>query len=231
MKIRDFEHDDQCSDSSESESEEEVASPVRHVTLKDLYTELFIKENNELYYASFCHEAEDDIDEIDMTNIITFNWIPDPSRYHSGDTTKQYEMLLTHILLSAPKYFSKFCFVPELTKAGNVHMHGWYIIKDKIAYYKMFLPKCKELGHVLNKDNSRNPKTVDRSWFTYCRKEIDITSGIINDELPIPLTHYNCGDYKCCYKPSVLKLRPRRLSKSMYNYLEKRLSYKCNKRH
>lgn len=141
------------------------------------------------FYQSFCEEAQDDIDEIDMTNAYAFTWTPNPSKYPSSIPRKQYKSLLQYILLSSYKFFKYYCFVPELNMNGNVHIHGWFIIKDKIKFYKHFLPKCKQYGYVLVKNN------INEKWFDYCNKEIDDVIQILGDDLPIPLTHLNNQAY------------------------------------
>lgn len=157
------------------------------------------------FYTAFCEEAQDDIDEIDMTNALAFTWTPDPMKYPSSEPRKQYKCLLKHILLSAFKYFRVFCFVPELNLNGNVHIHGWYIVKDKIGYFKNFLPKCRQLGFVLIKNK------INEQWFEYVNKEIDDSLQVIGDDMPIPLTHLNVYSYKDIWtKKSGVKYYPRR---------------------
>lgn len=170
------------------------------------------------YYEAFCEEAQNYIDEIDMLNIHAFTWTPDPMKYPSSDPRSQYKCLLNYILLVAFKYFKYFCFVPELNTNGNVHIHGWYIIKDNIAYYKSFIPKCKRLGFVLIK------KKVNEKWFDYVNKEIDLTINVIGEDMPIPLTHCNCGSYKRLWrKKTGIKNTPHKYNvRSIMSYMNKK---------
>lgn len=154
----------------------------------------------------FARIARDDIDDIDITNVYAFTWTPDPVKYPSGSPRRQYKMLLNWILLTAFKYFDKFVFIPELNKNGNVHIHGWYLLRDKIAYYKHFLPRCKQLGWVLVKDK------VNDGWFEYLEKELDQTIEILGNDLPIPLTHFNCRNYRDMFKKVKLKHLPTKLT-------------------
>lgn len=142
------------------------------------------------FYSEFSDDAQSCVDDIDLTNLIAFTWSPDPSKYPSSEPRKQYKSLLSHILLSAFKFFRLFCFIPEINTNGNVHIHGWFIVKDKIAYYKYFLPRCRQYGYVVLKSK------VDKQWFNYCNKEIGDSIEIIGEDMPIPLTHLNSHNYK-----------------------------------
>lgn len=158
------------------------------------------------FYAGFCEEAQDELDDIDMTNVLAFTWTPNPIKYPSSQPRQQYKCLLKHILLAASKYFRLFVFVPELNTNGNVHIHGWYIIKDRIAYFKHFLPRCKQLGYVLVK------KGINTEWFDYVNKDVDDTVDVIGADLPVPLTHLNCGHYKGLWKKKTgIKYVPRKM--------------------
>jgi len=159
-----------------------------------------------------CRYEFDELDEIDVSNTIAFTWTPNPIRYPSSQCRKQYKCLLDYILLSSFKFFSKYCFVPEINTSGNVHIHGWYIIKDRIAYHKFFLPKCKDLGYVLLKTR------VDDGWATYLEKDLSDTVRIIGFDLPIPLTHINNKAYvvKKTYQKTHIKVKPRPRSVCRY---------------
>lgn len=146
------------------------------------------------FYTQLVLEVTEELDEVDLSNTIAFTWAPDPSKYASTQPRKQYKALLSHILLSSFKYFDKFCFIPELTQAGNVHIHGWFILKDKIKYFKHFLPRCREFGFVYC-------KPMDSiSWGKdYMTKDIETSIAVIGEDLPIPLTHLNVKAYADIY--------------------------------
>lgn len=124
-------------------------------------------------------------------DMIAFTWIPDPDRYNSFDPARQYQALLVHILLTADRVFDLFYFFPELTKQGNIHIHGFYSIKDYVKYYKLFLPKCKTLGFVKIKY-----KNITTAWGDYCAKEKELMKSILGDSFPVPLSHKNIKEYK-----------------------------------
>lgn len=159
-------------------------------------------------------DSVNDISVIDTSQLRSFTWSPDPSKYPSNVPKHQYKLLLTWVLLTANKFFSYFCFVPELTNNGNTHIHGFYIIKDPIKYYKWFIPRCKNLGFVMIKNN------VDTNWYDYCKKHLEEAIDIF-PKLPIPLNNYNIDKYKKIFKDK--KLKPRRI-KNMLKYIPQKTS-------
>jgi len=122
---------------------------------------------------------------------IAFTWVPDPLRYNSPRPKCQYQALLAHILLTANRVFSTFTFFPELTKQGNIHIHGYYEVKDYVKYFTLFLPKCKQLGFIKVKW-----KNVNTNWHTYCAKDKKLMKEVLGSKFPVPLTDKNCRDYK-----------------------------------
>lgn len=115
--------------------------------------------------------------------LVAFTLTPNPKRYHTVTPSLQYKQLIDKLFSSKqiPHTFSKWYFVPELNKQGNVHIHGWFKIKDRIKYYKWFVPTCKRWGFTLTKYNKINNK-----WTDYVNKEVEDTIDIIGEETPIP---------------------------------------------
>jgi len=146
-------------------------------------------DHADFYYEAFCDEAESDI--YDTDTVMLFTWSPDPNRYPSDKPHEQYRVLLDLIFYKAASCFSTFAFTPELNTNGSIHIHGWYVIRDKYKYFKWFLPKCKGLGWIkINKMTSRNALAV------YYRKEIELMNQLMYEyHLPIPLTHKNIAEY------------------------------------
>lgn len=117
-----------------------------------------------------------------------FNLIPNPAKYRSTDPNIQWESLLLCIFLhpNIRKTFDSFYFSPELTTNGNIHVHGYYEVIDKISYYRWFLPTCKSWGHVMVK------KDPDDDWLAYVMKEgPDMEELFVNDELPTYIENTN----------------------------------------
>lgn len=143
-------------------------------------------EEVENVYSLFNQEALMDVPEEDTVYAYTLN--PNPKVYKSVDVNKQYSQIFMLLLQKAPKVFKHFSFTPELTQQGNIHIHGWFTIKDKVKYYKWFLPKSKCLGFVVVKNK------VDEKWYEYIEKDMDFMNEIIED-LPVPYTHKDTIPY------------------------------------
>lgn len=144
-------------------------------------------ELTEFSYTIYDTIALDDLEEGDKLHAYTLN--PNPSRYNSKIVEKQYAQIFYALLHVAPKVFSKFCFTPELTELGNVHIHGWYVIKDRVKYHKFWLPKSKSMGFVRIKY-----KDITEEWFEYIEKDMDFMNEMIED-LPVPYTHKDKTPY------------------------------------
>lgn len=72
---------------------------------------------------------------------------------------------------------------PELNSNGNLHYHGYFIIKDKTKWYKSVLPKMKYNGLIkINKVQNN----LD-SAMVYPRKDRTLMSLIIK-KYPVPYT-------------------------------------------
>lgn len=142
------------------------------------------------------------LDELDKTNLWAFTWTPDPQRYRSSQPSEQYSMLLQHILLSSHKFFKHFLFVPELNLEGNIHIHGYFQIKDRISFYKTFLPRCKQLGFVKLKREFKQ-KPIDIGWIDYLCEDTHEMVYILEENQPYPLTDINSS----MYKPDTIKLK------------------------
>lgn len=124
--------------------------------------------------------------------IHAFTLNPNPKKYKSTDPCEQYATLLQ--CLFKYKYlnacFEEYYFVPELTENGNVHIHGYYKIKDKVKYYRWFLPACKAWGFIKVKS-----KNIDDEWIEYVNKTIEEMKEIM-ENYPVPMTRKTLEVYK-----------------------------------
>lgn len=140
-------------------------------------------------------QVYEDLDELDKSNLVAFTWTPNPAKYPSDEPWKQYECCISHIANLIEKCFSYYMFVPEINRSGNVHIHGYFKIKDKIKFYKMFVPRCKTFGYIDLKFEFRE-KPIDSKWVYYCLDEIEETAQIVSEsKLPPILTHENIDNY------------------------------------
>lgn len=152
------------------------------------------------FYAYFGYEADEDI--FDTDTVYLYTWAPNPARYPTTKPYEQYRILLDLVLLNADKVFRTFAFSPEMTCNGNVHIHGWYTIKDAVKYFKWWLPKCKQFGFV------KVDKMRDKSALEYYKKDIDLMNELMDEyDLPIPLTHVNIDTYKTRPRKKFKKLK------------------------
>lgn len=82
------------------------------------------------------------------------------------------------------KCMSEFEVNPEFNQNGNLHYHGYFVLKDKVKWYKMVLPKMKYNGMV--KINKVEHNLSDA--MVYCRKDNDLMLQIIK-QYPVPYTN------------------------------------------
>lgn len=124
--------------------------------------------------------------------LLAFTLSVNPCRYKCVDPYDQYKTLLTCLFGKKKlmlKTFSEFMFYPELNLQGNVHLHGYYKVKNKISYFRWFLPACKHFGYVLVK----GPITDD--WFAYIMKDSEDNAELFKP-LPYPLDEDTILEYK-----------------------------------
>lgn len=103
----------------------------------------------------------------------------------------QYEALLNCIFSKKlmDYVFEDYVFLPEVNTNGDIHIHGMYLVKDKIKYYKWFLPACKQWGFVMCKQGK-----VDEKWETYIYKDIFLMIDMLPG-LPVPLNPISREEY------------------------------------
>lgn len=134
--------------------------------------------------APLVPDFDDDPNEY-MNQCIGLTVNPDPRRYNSVDPCEQYRSLIQTLLSNRAmrNTFYEFVFWPELTKNGNVHLHGHYRIKDKVKYYKWFLPLVKRIAPSGYYIETR----VDIGWLEYETKSVEDAMSLFEEEgLPVP---------------------------------------------
>lgn len=135
-----------------------------------------------------CDEAEGDIFDTDEVWLLT--WTPAPWKYPSNDCIEQFKMSLFWILKLIPLCWKTFCITPELSEAGNIHWHGWFVMKDKIKYYRQLLPRIRALGY----EKIRKARNVKKALSKeYHRKSLKFMVQLLDQDLPI--THLNIDKY------------------------------------
>jgi len=141
------------------------------------------------------HDPPDSI--LDSQWAIT--WVPNPVNYRSYDPVDQYRTCLTY-LKHANNCMKLFTFVPELTRDGNVHIHGVYYVKDCIKYFRKFLPMLKKQGFVKIK-----PVDDYGGWIAYMMKDMESNDELF-DDLPYP--YHQDSKFKQKIKPQYTLSKP-----------------------
>lgn len=149
------------------------------------------------------------------TGLVAFTWTPNPAKYHSCSPAAQYKQLIDTVLNSnkLKHTLQDYYFVPELNTNGNIHIHGWYKIKDRIKYYKWFIPACKCWGFTLVKN-----KNINEKWVEYVNKEFHDTLDILGEGTPMPWCDSVAQEYQ--EKRRVLQDYPRFVFKKPKNILK-----------
>lgn len=136
-----------------------------------------------------------------------FTLAVNPQCYNSHDPVAQYEQLLACVFRHKPlrRCLKDYVFYPEMTKQGNIHLHGIYYIKNKYDYFRWFLPACKRWGYVLVKN-----RDVNIGWEKYIEKDLADMKDLLycdtfGQRMPVPIDKYTLKDY---HVPSILRARP-----------------------
>lgn len=121
-------------------------------------------------------------------DIWLFTWNPRDTGaiLTNHDQKWRYMLEAFHKFLRCMKQFAV---VPELSDAGRLHAHGWFIIGDKVKWHKAVLPYFKALGMFkMNKMNSLQA-------LYYYQKDLNETFNILTDDY-FPFTHVNAKDIR-----------------------------------
>lgn len=81
--------------------------------------------------------AEADIDySTDTVNL--FTWNPSPkfygNTYNREEFRQKWDKMLCKVIRWFPRCMSKYCVIPEVSDAGRLHCHGWFVLKDKVKW-------------------------------------------------------------------------------------------------
>lgn len=92
---------------------------------------------------------------------------------------------------------SQFEINPEFNANGNLHYHGYFVLKDKVRWYRSVLPKLKYNGLVkIDRVKHDLSKSME-----YCRKDNLMMKQIIK-KYPVPYTHL---DKTLLTKPDIIQ--------------------------
>lgn len=128
----------------------------------------------------------------DEDTVWLITWNPKPKfynydKYGENDYNMQWHTMIDALSKSI-RCLLKFAFVPEVSEVGKLHMHGWYVIKDKVKYRKSFKRMLLRTGMV------KESQVKYHEWKTYKYhiKELkDITPQFVTNIRPLCYTHEN----------------------------------------
>lgn len=119
-----------------------------------------------------------------------------------GEYDKQWEDMVCKVLRHLNRCCNYYCIVPEISVAGRLHCHGWFVLKDKIKWHKSVLPTIQRNG--LYKIDKMNQKFEKRDkTFYYYKKDLPDTYRILSD--CYALTNLNCKTRIDYYKDQIAK--------------------------
>ena len=113
--------------------------------------------------------------------VYLFTWNPNDRKISPYDHNMKWETMVLKYLKYLRRACRIFCVVPEISDAGRLHCHGWFVISDKIKWHKQVLHKFTRNGR-FKMNEMRCTKALH-----YYVKHIEITQGILN--YPVPYTH------------------------------------------
>lgn len=152
-------------------------------------------------------EAENDIEPNETMYL--FTWTPNPKKYRSTNPRCQWKQLCKGYLVSATcRCFEKYCLLPELNTNGNVHVHGWFILKDYSKWFSFWLPKIKRVGYV------KICEATDNFLPLFYYKEDIPKLWEMFKHLPYPMSHCNECDH-------IKKMRLKRAKDIMVENIER----------
>lgn len=119
------------------------------------------------------------------TKIYYFTWSPVPKYIQPSF------QLTDHVtyLKKFKRCMSEFEIYPEFNSSGNLHYHGWYIVKDAKKWFAHLLPELKHKGFVKINEVKH---TLDKS---YISKDCNLMSFILDEygigSIPFTIKNYS----------------------------------------
>lgn len=114
--------------------------------------------------------------DLDMHTVYLFTWNPkDKVKGIQHEYTNKWKGMI-NILKHFSRCMSKYSIVPEVSDAGRLHCHGWFIIKDKIKWHKSVHKLLTSNG--LFKMN----KMKGKKGLEYYKKDIELTINLVDPD-------------------------------------------------
>ena len=124
--------------------------------------------------------------------VYMFTWNPKPTFYEyrklgNNDYISQWVLMIS-VLKEFSRCSDMYCFIPEISDEGKLHVHGWFMLSDKLKWLKSVRPLLRKNGFMkINRLHTKIEK-ID-----YYYKEIDETKDILNQYFYV-LTHFTIGE-------------------------------------
>jgi len=80
---------------------------------------------------------------------------------------------------------TKFCILPEISEAGKLHCHGWFVLSDNIKWIKQVQPLLYNNGML----RITKVKEVRKDFDGYMQEDLDDTINLMRDTKTLCLTH------------------------------------------
>lgn len=111
-------------------------------------TDPILQALSQIYDAEHCLLNRAGTYNLDLmpADIMYFTWNPDLKKMHV-DPIRAHQKFIDNVFHQLDKCWTYYCILPEISKKGRLHYHGWmYHCRDKIKWYKFVLPKIKMIG-------------------------------------------------------------------------------------
>jgi len=123
--------------------------------------------------------------DLSVDTVYLFTWNPSNTFWgDQNDYIGKWDNMVCKILKHLIRCMSKYCIVPEISDAGRLHCHGWFVIKDKIKWNKSVRATIERHGiFKMNRMRSLNA-------LHYYKKDIKITLNFLKDRSGV-ISHLN----------------------------------------
>lgn len=120
-----------------------------------------------------------------------FTWNPSDKKVGTDhDYQTKWDNMITGYLKHFNRCMYKYCILPEISDAGRLHVHGWFVIKDKVKWVKSVKPRLQRSGRF---KMSKKFEKCKKDPFYYYKKDIEDTIQIF-PQRTLPIYHYNIKD-------------------------------------
>jgi len=129
-------------------------------------------------------DAESQLD-YSYDEVYLFTWNPKDKFFPDGDNYPlKWDTMLVRVIKHLNRCMSKFCIVPEVSDQGRLHVHGWFVISDKIKWNKSVRPKIQRHGFM------KMNRLKHVNGFGYYKKDMNSLGGYLPGRITV-ITKWN----------------------------------------